>query len=242
MNSKYWKPRKCITCGDEFLATDKQVIKCKKRFCSVPCKRISKEGRANMAKAKLGKPSPCKGLKREPLLMLRTGKNFNCQTCGKEFYRAKWQIDIGQTKFCCLGCRRHTDETKRKISQVGKGSIAWNKGKTKYDDSRLDFYRPTLFKDYGLTPENMKIRKSTEMRHWRNQVFKRDDYTCQECGQRGGRLNADHIKRFSLYPELRFDVDNGRTLCEKCHKKTDNYGRKGLYINKEQVINGGLNG
>jgi 5-methylcytosine-specific restriction endonuclease McrA len=78
----------------------------------------------------------------------------------------------------------------------------------------------------GITPINEAIRKTTEYRMWRVSVFKRDDYTCQICGKRGGRLHADHIKPFSLYPELRLAIDNGRTLCVECHSKTDTYGGK----------------
>jgi len=43
------------------------------------------------------------------------------------------------------------------------------------------------------------------------------------CGINNKTLEADHIKAFSEYPELIYDINNGRTLCKECHKKTDNY-------------------
>lgn len=76
----------------------------------------------------------------------------------------------------------------------------------------------------GISPENHRIRQSAQYIKWRKTIFERDDYTCLLCSQKGGRLNADHIKPFADYPELRFDLDNGRTLCEPCHRKTDTYG------------------
>ena len=57
-------------------------------------------------------------------------------------------------------------------------------------------------------------------------MFARDGYTCQACEKKGIRVEAHHIKEQSNYPELRFDVNNGITLCRDCHKKTDNYGSK----------------
>ena len=69
----------------------------------------------------------------------------------------------------------------------------------------------------GVLSEEQKARHSKEYANWRTTVFERDDYTCQCCGQRGGRLNAHHIKSFSKYPELRYEVTNGITLCENCH-------------------------
>jgi 5-methylcytosine-specific restriction endonuclease McrA len=77
----------------------------------------------------------------------------------------------------------------------------------------------------GITPINKLIRTSFAYLNWRKSVFERDNYTCQMCGNRGGKLNADHIKPFSIYLDLRFDLDNGRTLCVDCHKTTPTYGR-----------------
>ena len=37
------------------------------------------------------------------------------------------------------------------------------------------------------------------------------------CGNVGGYLNAHHIKKFSEYPELRFELSNGMTMCRDCH-------------------------
>lgn len=81
----------------------------------------------------------------------------------------------------------------------------------------------------GITNEGHRIRESPEYRQWRKFVFERDKYTCQRCGEVGGKLNAHHIKPFSVYSELRFDIDNGITLCKKCHielHKTEREWRK----------------
>lgn len=56
-----------------------------------------------------------------------------------------------------------------------------------------------------------------EYKEWRKKVFKRDNYTCRECGEKR-YLQAHHIKQVALFPELMFDVDNGETLCKECHQ------------------------
>lgn len=68
------------------------------------------------------------------------------------------------------------------------------------------------------------LRSSTQNRVWATAVRERDNFTCQICGCHGHI--ADHIKKFSEYPELRFELSNGRTLCKRCHLKTDNYGNR----------------
>lgn len=75
----------------------------------------------------------------------------------------------------------------------------------------------------GKTPKSIIIRQSKEHRSWAKQVKERDNYTCQECGKYPARVHSHHIKSFAKYPELRFDLDNGITLCIDCH--SDIHGR-----------------
>jgi 5-methylcytosine-specific restriction endonuclease McrA len=75
----------------------------------------------------------------------------------------------------------------------------------------------------GITPIHHRIRGTRDYKIWRNAVLERDNRTCVWCFSTEN-LHADHIKPFSLFPELRFAIDNGRTLCASCHKTTDTWG------------------
>lgn len=71
----------------------------------------------------------------------------------------------------------------------------------------------------GISEKNKILRQSVQGRNWIREVFKRDNYTCQSCGDNsGGNLEAHHIKTWAQYPLERFNVSNGITLCETCHK------------------------
>lgn len=63
---------------------------------------------------------------------------------------------------------------------------------------------------------NSLDRRCKRYRDWRKEVFERDNYCCQICNSEK-KLEAHHIKEFSKYKKLRFDVSNGITLCKKCH-------------------------
>ena len=72
------------------------------------------------------------------------------------------------------------------------------------------------FQGFSTTEQHM-ARNNTYYKEWKKKVFERDDYTCQCCGKRGGNLNAHHLYNFAEYEDLRYNVENGITFCEKCH-------------------------
>ena len=119
------------------------------------------------------------------------------------------------------GLQRHTEEWKKKASGRMRGNKHAlghkfsEKAKKKMSEMRKGRKMP---KERGITPENIIIRESIEYRLWREAVFARDNWTCQNCRDKGGKLHAHHIKSFAYYPELRFAIDNGQTLCKYCHK------------------------
>lgn len=172
-------------------------------------------------------------------------KNLTCLGCGCLFdskTRNKKQ------KYCTQSCRGiHLDAGVR----FKKGEPSWNKDTSKSGMSGKSHSQETKDKmresslgekagnwKGGVSSMNDRIRNSGRYKAWRTSVFERDNYTCVHCSDKsiaGNRvvLNADHIKPFAFYPELRFDIDNGRTLCEPCHRKTDTWG-----AHKDMTITG----
>lgn len=145
----------------------------------------------------------------------------------------------------------HTPEARKKISDAKKGKPSWNKGKktgkpswnrglklTKKQKESMYGKNHWNWKG-GISGENKRFRKSVEYKEWRTAVFKRDNYACVLCGKNKCKVQADHIKPFAEYRQLRLVLSNGRTLCEECHRKTDTYGvRKNKYKGKKALIFG----
>ena len=154
----------------------------------------------------------------------------NCLVCGESFKIWVSSIVRGQGLFCSTKCRG-INQTNEGV--IVKSCIICSKQFNVSGSQKTGGYgKFCSMYCYGLSKrspaykddEAIKTRRSPEYRKWRKSVFERDDYTCQWCGMRGKTLNADHIKPFSYYPELRLNLDNGRTLCKPCHMKTDTWG------------------
>jgi len=128
--------------------------------------------------------------------------------------------------------KKHTEETKKKMSESHKDCIPWNKGKVNVfsKETRLKMSQNRVGKQKGennpawkggVTPLNNLIRKTKEYKEWAISVYKKYKYICQCCGIKCKAKNiiAHHIKSFTYFPKLRFDINNGVTLCRSCHIK-----------------------
>ena len=128
-----------------------------------------------------------------------------------------------------IGRKWSKEQREKLLKAFKKRPFVWNKGKHGVQDSSYLRGENHWKWKGGITPINKKIRSSLEYKLWRESVFKRDNWTCQICKQRGRYLEVDHIKPFALFPELRFLLNNGRTLCKECHRGVDTSGRSKLY-------------
>ena len=117
-----------------------------------------------------------------------------CKSCGNCFVVNRSRV--GTAKYCSPECNYKVMGERQK----GENNPYW-KG--------------------GITPLHTAIRMSKEYAEWRDAVFARDNWTCQDCGGKiSGNLNAHHIFSFRDFPEHRLAVWNGITLCQNCHQKS----------------------
>lgn len=132
-----------------------------------------------------------------------------CQKCGA-VYSVKGTFRKEHSKFCSRRCQR--------LGQVShmKGKMASLETRQKQRDAKLGRTGELCPNYRGIGKAN-KLERERFSHQLRETIFQRDGYTCQICKHRGGVLHVDHIKRWSEYPELRFEASNCRTLCRPCH-------------------------
>lgn len=149
-----------------------------------------------------------------------------CPECGI-MYQPYFKRQI-----CCSKICSGIQTTKRQLGSIISGEIRNKISKTLMGRKNPEHSKRMMGKFLGskspnwkggITPINLMIRSSREYKIWRSAVFQRDNHTCQYCKRKGCYLVAHHINSFSKFPELRFNIDNGITLCKECHKLTGNY-------------------
>ena len=215
---------KCLNCGQKTFMPSAPARP--KKFCDNKCQLAYQYARG------IGPKKLPKWLSRELMERMYVTEKKSLYKIGKELGKSQVQVgrylkrfDIPRRAFSTKGIKtrlghKHTAEAKEKIRQKAFGRIIPVEVRRKMGSPGS---RNPGWID-GRTPKNKLIRHSLEYKVWRKAVFARDNFTCVSCTKRGGEIHADHIAPFAYFPELRFSVDNGRTLCVDCHRKTPTYG------------------
>ena len=161
--------------------------------------------------------------------MKKRGKQFakgnipwNKGIIGKDshsFGKIKWHPGGDKNPFYD---KKHSKEAIEKMRNAKLGKVGSNLGKTwkVKDTSNCNFNDCKGEKHWnwkgGISNDNRLLRQQFR-KQLQLKILERDNYTCQVCSQYSGNLQVDHIKSWKNHPELRFDLDNCRTLCMACH-------------------------
>ena len=217
LGQRWAKEKTCDGCGVKFTGSRGG----ERKFCSLKCSRKFQRKRQ------------------------KRYVTYKCLLCLKE---SVVSFEFRNRKVCGMKCRNKyfsgLYKGKKRPKEVGEKISKGLMGKKLSVEHRLALSVSHLKEDtvYNFTNN---VRRNVRYSEWRKTIFERDDYTCQICGIRGGKLHVDHIKMLStIVRELEvklgrqltlldalqskeiWDLENGRTLCVPCHKKTPTWGRQ----------------
>lgn len=157
-----------------------------------------------------------------------------CPICDKKFH-PKLRI----TKYCSKNCADKSNIGKKQSKETIRKRFIWNK-EYKHSDLTKEKIRTSALGNNGGRGNSGKIKikmrgenhwnwkggvgrhkrnyasKQVEYKNWRKDVFRKDNWTCVNCGNKKD-IVAHHIKSWFKFPELRYVVDNGLTVCKSCH-------------------------
>ena len=191
-------------------------------------KKATTEAKYNMSKARIGRKfAPLSEEHRRKISEAQKGKALSAE-CRKKIGDANRNPSLETRKKMSTAKKgnKASAETKLKMSIIRKGRKHTEETRKKMSGSNCHLWRG------GVTPLHLRVRGCFEYRQWRSDVFTRDLFACQVCGDnKGGNLNAHHIVPlavlFQKYEITSYDkaikceeiwnVNNGVTLCENCH-------------------------
>lgn len=226
--------RECPVCGRTYTANTNRLKHGRQTTCSrecsyklraselssgitVYCRRCGKPMHTTASKQKKGFGVYCsRECQNPPIISV-------CAQCGREFRHSP----SAKRKCCSVDCANKAkaenggDATKAAWADpVKRKNIMDGIKRRSHDEtwkSAAHFQRGKLHPRYKGNRRARQDASKYEYKNWHKMVLKSCNYTCQQCGKRGVRLEAHHIKPWAEHAELRFDVSNGIALCVDCH-------------------------
>ena len=146
------------------------------------------------------------------------GKKMSLESCIKRSDKMAKRIANGKHNFYIDG------RTKLPCPDCGK--VKWRSSEKCRDCGHTRGENHPMWKG-GITPFNHLIRNSTPSKIWNINVKTRDNFKCKIANKDcSGKLEAHHILSFAKFPELRFDINNGITLCRFHHPLKESEARQ----------------
>ena len=190
MGNKTYKKiiKECSNCGEN-VERRPSMFEGENVFCSTKCESIFKTDK----------------------------KNVECAFCGDEIRKVNSQIN--NNNFCSIDCRTSFYSGKQHGMSNSRYIQCYHcKDDFKRPESHINkdknFCSKECYHEYIKTNDN---RNSNKAKKWRNDIRNRDNWTCQDCGEKKENIEAHHIKKWKDNPDKRFEMDNGVSLCLECH-------------------------
>ena len=154
---------------------------------------------------------------------------MTCKKCGKKYMVHKTQIKYSGAKYCSMSCARSGSPTRKitkptvECSNCGKRFKKY-KSEIKKNHGGKHFCSPECWYLYNqrdhhyLWGGGQNERLNQDSREWKKAIRKRDRKQCRICHS-ATRLEIHHIYPYRDYPDKRWSISNGITLCHSCHKK-----------------------
>ena len=192
--------KNCLICNKEFVVDNHRENTA--RFCSVPCMR-------------------------KRIIPNRSVK-MDCEICNGEFSR----YPGSRQRFCSNSCKNRSyigtkasEETRQKqsLAHMGLQNCLGKRWKVA-EEKRKSYAKPKGSSSphwRGGINREIHSLNNPKYREWRTNVFIRDGFRCRMANEdcEGKPIQAHHILRWAEYVELRYEVNNGITLCLAHHPR-----------------------
>ena len=208
--------------------TDNRICwECHANNCK-PCKVCGKPTPTITRTGKIARRNTCVACTSSATADLRRS-GVRCKVCNRKTHKASifYQVcsDCQKIMAACPVC----DSVMSKYRKRGKLRITCSNRCRKLlypttSEQAKKAQRTNHARHVFKSHPNKLARMSQEYIEWRNAVFKRDNFTYQNCDAHSGNgktinLHPHHIKPFATYLKLRYEISNGKTLCSECHRK-----------------------